>query len=72
MPEALRSIGFGPAAADEEFTARCQAALDVVQRDLDVTGYGQCRMRAFLDRGGRWKCSRRCRTGRAGPQGDGA
>ena len=50
MPEALRSIGFDPAAADEEFTARCQAALDVVQRDLDVTGSGQYRMRAFLDR----------------------
>jgi hypothetical protein len=26
--------------------ARCQAALDIVQRDLDVTGYGRCRMRA--------------------------
>ena len=51
MPEALRSIGFDPAAADEEFTARCQAALDIVQRDLDVTGYGQYRMRAHLDRG---------------------
>jgi len=51
MPEALRSIGFDPAAADEEFAARCQAALDIVQRDLDVTGYGQYRMRAYRDRG---------------------
>jgi hypothetical protein len=51
MPEALRSIGFDPAAADEEFTTRCQAALKVVQRDLDVTGYGQYRVRAYLDRG---------------------
>lgn len=31
--------------------ARCQAALDVVQRDLDVTGYGRYRMRARLDGG---------------------
>jgi len=51
MPEALRSIGFDPAAADEEFTARCQAALVIVQGDLDVTGYGQYRMRAHLDSG---------------------
>ena len=51
MPEALRSIGFAPAPADEEFTARCQAALDIVQRDLDVTGYRQYRMWAHLDRG---------------------
>ena len=51
MPEALRSTGFDPAAADEELAARCQAALDIVQRDLDVTGYGRCRMRAYLDRG---------------------
>jgi hypothetical protein len=41
MPEAMRSIGFDPAPADEEFVARCQSALDVVQHDLDVTGYGQ-------------------------------
>jgi len=45
LPDALRSIGFDPAAADAEFAARCQAALDLVQRDLDVTGYGQYRMR---------------------------
>ena len=45
LPEALRSIGFDPAAADAEYAARCQAALDIVQRDLDVTGYGQYRMR---------------------------
>lgn len=46
MPEALRSIGFDPAPAGEEFRARCQAALDIVQRDLDVTGYGRYRVRA--------------------------
>jgi hypothetical protein len=46
MPEVLRSIGFAPVAADEAFVARCQNALDVVQHDLDVTGYGQYRMRA--------------------------
>ena len=51
MPQALRSIGFDPAAADGEFAARCQAALDIVQRDLDVTGYGRYRMRAYLARG---------------------
>ena len=51
MPKALRSIGFDPAAADEAFTARCQSALDIVQHDLDVTGYGQYRMRARLGRG---------------------
>jgi hypothetical protein len=39
MPEVLRSIGFDPAVADGEFLARCQAALDFVQRDLDVTGW---------------------------------
>jgi len=48
MPEAFRSIGFDPAPAEEEFTARCQAALDIVQRDLDVTGYGRYRVRAHL------------------------
>jgi hypothetical protein len=46
MPEVLRSIGFDPAPADEAFVARCQSALDVVQHDLDVTGYGQYRMSA--------------------------
>lgn len=46
MPEALRSIGFDPAAGDQEWLARCQAALDVVQRDLEVTGYGEYRVRA--------------------------
>lgn len=51
MPKALRSIGFDPAAADEEFTARCQDALDIVQHDLDVTGYGQFRMRARFGSG---------------------
>jgi len=51
MPEAMRSIGFDPAPADEEFVARCQSALDVVQHDLDVTGYGQYQMRARLGRG---------------------
>lgn len=51
MPEAMRSIGFDPAPADEEFAARCQSALDIVQHDLDVTGYGRYRMRASLGRG---------------------
>jgi len=54
MPEVLRSIGFDPAPADEAFVARCQSALDVVQHDLDVTGYGQYRMRA---RFGGWPAS---------------
>ncbi len=54
MPEVLRSIGFDPAPADEAFVARCQSALDVVQLDLDVTGYGQYRMRA---RFGGWPAS---------------
>ncbi len=54
MPEVLRSIGFDPAPADEEFVARCQSALDVVKHDLDVTGYGQYRMRA---RFGGWPAS---------------
>jgi hypothetical protein len=51
MPEALRSIGFDPAPADEEFRARCQSALDIVQHDLNVTGYGLYRMRARFGRG---------------------
>lgn len=51
MPAAMRSIGFDPAPADEEFMARCQNALDIVQHDLDVTGYGRYRMRARLGRG---------------------
>jgi hypothetical protein len=37
MPEVLQSIGFDPAPAEAAFVARCQAALDVVQRDLDAT-----------------------------------
>jgi hypothetical protein len=52
MPDVLRSIGFDPAPADEAFVGRCQGALDVVQRDLDVTGYGGYRMRARF--GGGW------------------
>jgi hypothetical protein len=51
MPEALRSIGFDPGPADEAFLARCQSALDVVQHDLDVTGYGRYQMRARFGRG---------------------
>jgi hypothetical protein len=54
MPEVMRSIGFDPAPADEAFVARCQSALDVVQHDLDVTGYGEYRMRA---RFGAWPAS---------------
>ena len=41
MPEVLRSLGFDPAPASEEFMARCQSAVDVVQHDLDATGYGR-------------------------------
>jgi hypothetical protein len=37
MAQALRSIGFDPAAADAEFAAGCQAALDIVRQDLDGT-----------------------------------
>ncbi|MHB1430520.1 MAG: hypothetical protein ACYCVZ_00155 [Streptosporangiaceae bacterium] len=48
MRTALRSIGFDPAPADEEFTARCQSALNIVRDDLDVTGYGRYRMRARI------------------------
>lgn len=51
MPEVLRSIGFDPAPADEEFTARCQKALDLVQHDLNTTGYGCYQMRARLSQG---------------------
>jgi hypothetical protein len=51
MPEALRSIGFDPAPADYAFLARCQSAVDVVQHDLDVTGYGRYQMRARFGRG---------------------
>jgi hypothetical protein len=51
MPEALRSIGFDPAPANEEFTGRCQKALDIVQHDLDATGYGQYQMRAHIGQG---------------------
>jgi hypothetical protein len=52
MTEALRSIGFDPAPADDAFLGRCQSALDVVQHDLDVTGYGRYQMRARF--GGGW------------------
>jgi len=52
MPEVMRSIGFDPAPVDEAFVARCQSALDVVQHDLDATGYGQYRMRGRF--GGGW------------------
>jgi hypothetical protein len=51
MPEVLRSIGSDPAASDEEFVARCQDALDLVQRDLDATGFGRYRIRARLGLG---------------------
>jgi hypothetical protein len=52
MPEVLRSLGFDPAPADEEFMARCQQAVEIVQRDLDATGYGRYQMRARI--GGGW------------------
>jgi hypothetical protein len=51
MPGVLRSLGFDPAPADEEFVARCQKAVEIVQRDLDATGYGRYRMRARMGRG---------------------
>jgi hypothetical protein len=51
MAEVLRSIGFDPARANEEFMARCQTAVDIVQRDLDATGYGRYQMRACFGRG---------------------
>lgn len=48
MPEVLRSIGCDPAAADDQFVGRCQVALDIVQRDLDATGFNQYRIHARL------------------------
>jgi hypothetical protein len=51
MPEALRSIGADPAPTDEEFVAHCQDAVDVVQRDLNATGYGRYQLRARLGLG---------------------
>jgi hypothetical protein len=45
MPQALRSIGFDPSAGTAVFMTRSQEILDVVQRDLDATGYGEYRMR---------------------------
>ncbi len=45
MPGVLRSIGCELVDVEAEFAARCQAALDIVQRDLDVTGYGEYQMR---------------------------
>lgn len=51
MPEAMRSIGFDPAPADEAFVARCQSALDIVQHDLDATGYGRYQLRASFGQG---------------------
>ena len=45
MPQALRSIGFDPSAGAAVFMTRSQEILDVVQRDLDATGYGEYRMR---------------------------
>jgi hypothetical protein len=51
MPDVLRSIGFDPAPADEEFVARCQRAVDIVQHDLDATGYSEYRIQARFGRG---------------------
>jgi hypothetical protein len=51
MPDVLRSIGFDPAPADDEFVARCQRAVDVVQHDLDATGYDQFQIQARFGRG---------------------
>lgn len=51
MPKAMRSIGFDPSPGNEKFRARCQNAVDIVQHDLDITGYGQYRMQARPGRG---------------------
>ena len=51
MPKALRSLGFEPSPGNAEFRAHCQKAIDIVQHDLDLTGYGQYRMQARLDPG---------------------
>lgn len=51
LPDVLRSIGFDPAPADQAFLARCQGALDIVQRDLDMTRYGQYQMRVRFGQG---------------------
>ena len=51
MPEVLRSVGSDPGAADDQFVGRCQDALDVVQRDLEATGFGRYRIRARLGQG---------------------
>jgi hypothetical protein len=45
MPQALRSIGFDPSVGATVFMTRSQGIRDVVQRDLDATGYGEYRMR---------------------------
>ncbi len=34
MPKVLRLIGFDPSPGNEEFRARCQNAVDIVQHDL--------------------------------------
>ncbi len=68
MHEVLRSIGFDAAPANKEFIARCQAAVDIVQRDLDATGYGQYQMRHASAGDGLRRCMRPCRTARTGAE----
>jgi hypothetical protein len=51
MPRVLHQLGFEPSPGNAEFTARCQAAVDIVQHGLDATGYGRYRMQARLDPG---------------------
>jgi|SRR6185437_1282908 len=44
MVEALRSLGY-KIIEEREFAERCKIPLGIVQRDLDITGYGEYRMR---------------------------
>lgn len=71
MPVALRSIGFDPSAADAEFVARCQAALDVVQRTWTPPGTASTGCARHAQGGGRCRSSRRCLMAPIGPE-DGA
>jgi hypothetical protein len=43
MPTVLAELGY-PVISEAELVSRCQRMLDVVQRDLDATGYGEYRM----------------------------
>lgn len=43
MPEALRSVGC-PVLLESEFAEQCRVPLDIVNRDLEASGYGRYRM----------------------------